>query len=93
MKDIEKYVYEKITCFLENPRKNQKNRCPLAGVWFFLKNRLSLISLIVSISRKKLGIKKIKFPANKKHVSTSRNEGLAAKYDPVEGKIVSTGNS
>ena len=33
------------------------------------------------------------FPANKKHVSTSRNEGLAEKYDPVEGKIASTGNS
>ena len=33
------------------------------------------------------------FPANKKHVSTSRNERLAEKYDLVEGKIASTGNS
>ena len=33
------------------------------------------------------------FPANKKHVSTGRNEGLAEKYDPVEGKIASTDNS
>ena len=32
------------------------------------------------------------FPTNKKHVFTGRNEGLAEKYDPVEGKIVSTGN-
>ena len=32
------------------------------------------------------------FPANKKHVSTSRNEGLAEKYYPVEGKVASTGN-
>ena len=31
-------------------------------------------------------------PANKKHVSTSRNEGLAEKYDPVEGKIASADN-
>ena len=33
------------------------------------------------------------FPANKKHVSTSRNEGLAEKNDPVERKIAFTGNS
>ena len=33
------------------------------------------------------------FPANKKHVYTSWNEGLAEKYGPVEGKIASTGNS
>ena len=32
------------------------------------------------------------FPANKKHVSTSQNEGLTEKYDPVEEKIASTGN-
>ena len=32
------------------------------------------------------------FPANKKQVSTSRNEGLAEKYDPIEGKIASAGN-
>ena len=31
-------------------------------------------------------------PANKKHVSTSRNEGLAEKCDPVEGKVAFTGN-
>ena len=33
------------------------------------------------------------FPANKKHVSTRRNEGLTEKYDPVEEKITSTGSS
>ena len=26
------------------------------------------------------------FPANKKHVSTSRNKGLAEKWDPFKGK-------
>ena len=94
-KDIKKYVSTiQKNCFsLENLWKNWKNRCPLAGVWLVLKNRFSLISLIVSISRKKLEIKKIMFPANKKHVSTGRNEGLAEKYDPVEGKIASTDNS
>ena len=59
--------------------------CPLAEVWSVLKNRLSLISLIVSISKKKLGIKKVMFPAYKKRVSTSRNEGLAEKYYSVDG--------
>ena len=29
---------------------------------------------------------KIDFPANKKNVSTSGNERLAKKYDPVDGK-------
>ena len=33
------------------------------------------------------------FPANKKHVSTSRNEGIAEKYYSVEGKIAPTSNS
>ena len=32
------------------------------------------------------------YSANKKHVSTSRNEGLAEKYYPVEGKITSADN-
>ena len=33
------------------------------------------------------------FPANKNHVSTHRNEGLTEKYDLVEEKNTSTGNS
>ena len=36
---------------------------------------------------------KTDFPTNKKHVSTSRNEGLAKKYDPVDGKNTFTDNS
>ena len=54
MKDIQNYVSttRKKCFFIENLWKNRKKRCPLARVWFILKNRLSLISLIVSISRK-----------------------------------------
>ena len=33
------------------------------------------------------------FPADKKLVSTSRNEQLDEKYVPVEGKTASTGSS
>ena len=47
MKDIEKEVstYGKVASFWKISEQNRKNRCPP-------KNRLSLISLIVSISRK-----------------------------------------
>ena len=49
MKDIEKEVstYGKVASFWKISEQNRKNRCPP-------KNRLSLISLIVSISRKNL---------------------------------------
>ena len=33
------------------------------------------------------------FPVDKKLVFTSRNDGLAEKYVPVEEKTASTGNS
>ena len=36
---------------------------------------------------------KIDFPPNKKNVSTSGNETLAKKYDPVDGKIALTRSS
>ena len=45
------------------------------------------ISVLFSISRKKLGIKS-QFPVDKKLVFTSRNEGLAEKCVPVEEKTL-----
>ena len=65
MKDIQKYVSttRKKCFFTENL---WKKRCPLAAVWFVLKNRHSLISLIVSISRKNSEWKK-------KNVSCKQN--------------------
>ena len=46
------------------------------------------ISVILSISRKDYEIKKILFPVDKKLIFTSRNEGLAEKYVPVEEKML-----
>ena len=51
------------------------------------------ISVLFSVSRKKLGMKKTLFPVDKKLVFTSQNEGLAEKYVPVEEKTASTGSS
>ena len=51
------------------------------------------ISVIFSISRKKLEIKKKLFPLHKKLFFTSQNEELAEKYVPVEEKTTSIGNS
>ena len=56
-----------------------------------LKIDFSLISIIVSIGRKKPQNKAILFPADKKIVSNNRIEGLTEKFVPVEGKTVSTG--
>ena len=56
---------------------------------FNLKFDFPQISVIFSISRKKLGIKKVLFPADKKLVF----ERLAEKYVPVEEKTTSTGSS
>ena len=63
--------------------------CPLAGICSTLKFDFPQISVIFSISRKKLGIKKVLFPADKKLVF----ERLAEKYVPVEEKTTSTGSS
>ena len=56
---------------------------------FNLKSDFPQISVIFSISRKKLGIKKALFPADKKLVF----KRLAKKYVPVEEKTTSTGSS
>ena len=67
--------------------------CPLAGICSTLKFDFTQISVIFSIRRKKLGIKKVVFPVDKKLVFISWNERLAEKYVPVEEKTTSTGSS
>ena len=65
----------------------------IAEIWFVFKIWLPPVSVIFTISRKKLGIKKILFAVDKKLVFTSWNEESAEKYVAVEEKTASTGSS
>ena len=69
-------LYRSTTFTLTNIWKNRKNLCPLAGICSTLKFDFPQISVIFSSSRKKLGIKKILFPVDKKLVFTSWNEKM-----------------
>ena len=96
IKDIEKNtftIWKRGFHFKKNLKKSEKNSVHQQEYGSSLKFDLPKISVIFSISRKKLGIKKILFPVDKKLVFTSRNEELAKKYVPVEEKTASTGNS
>ena len=91
MKDIQKYVSttRKKCFFTENLWKNRKKRCPLAAVWFVLKNRHSLISLIVSISRKNSEWKKKCFLQTKYSFPLARMKDWLKNMLQLKNKLLS----
>ena len=99
MKDLLKNafpLYEKVASALKNLKMDENIEKKLVftsrNIFPSLKIDFPQVSTKLPLTEKTRN-KTILFPVDKKLFSTSRNEGLAKKYVPVEEKSASTGSS